>query len=73
MERDLNSIQEIVSITIKPLSRDLPIVTTALKSPLAIRSISLSICCSVDEGELRISYDEWARGWDEPGWEVGGG
>ena len=54
-------------------TRDLPIVTTALKSPFAIRSISFSICGSVDEGELRMVYDEWARGWDDPGWEVGVG
>jgi hypothetical protein len=31
-------------------------VAIALKSPLAIRSISSSICCSVEEGELRIVY-----------------
>jgi hypothetical protein len=33
-----------------------PIVTTTLNKPLAIRSISCSICCSVEEGELRMSY-----------------
>lgn len=33
-----------------------PIVTTVLKSPLATRSISCSICCSVDAGELRMAY-----------------
>jgi hypothetical protein len=35
-----------------------PIVAIALKSPLEIRSISSSICCSVVEGALRIVYDE---------------
>lgn len=34
-----------------------PMVTTALKRPLAIRSISSSICCSVEDGELRSLYD----------------
>jgi hypothetical protein len=34
-------------------------VATVLKSPLATRSISSSICCSVDEGELRMVYVEW--------------
>lgn len=33
-----------------------PIVATALKRPFAMRSISSSICCSVDAGELRIAY-----------------
>jgi hypothetical protein len=45
-------------------------VTTALKSPLAIRSISFSICGSEDEGELRIAYDEWGWGGGGPGCEV---
>lgn len=35
-----------------------PIVTTALKSPLAIRSTSCSISWSVEDGELRIVYVE---------------
>jgi len=70
MGHDLNPTHHDVSIIIRLiLSGDVPIVTTALKSPLAIRSISFSICCSVDEGELRIAYDEWGRGGD-PGWEV---
>ena len=36
-----------------------PIVTTALYNPLAIRSISSSICCSDEEGELSTVYEEW--------------
>ena len=36
-----------------------PIVTTALYNPLAMRSISSSICCSDEEGELSIVYEEW--------------
>jgi hypothetical protein len=35
-----------------------PIVATALNSPLATRSISASICCSVDEGEFKMVYVE---------------
>lgn len=71
MGHDLNPTQHDVNIitTSTYIEWDVPIVTTALKSPLAIRSISFSICCSVDEGELRIAYDEWGRGGD-PGWEV---
>ena len=37
-------------------------VTTTLKIPDATRSISSSICCSVEEGELRSAYVEC--GWD---------
>jgi len=33
-------------------------VATTLNRPFAIRSISSSICCSVEEGELRIAYVE---------------
>ena len=33
-------------------------VTTTLKRPVAIRSISSSICCSVDDGEFRSVYEE---------------
>ena len=33
-----------------------PIVATALNKPFAMRSISSSICCSVDAGELRMAY-----------------
>lgn len=35
-----------------------PIVATTLNNPRAIRSISASMSCSDDEGELRIWYDE---------------
>lgn len=53
--------------------KDGPRVTTALKSPLATRSISSSICCSVDEGELRMPYvDVEASELDCPAGEVGG-
>ncbi len=31
-------------------------VAMALNIPLATRSISASICCSVEDGELRIAY-----------------
>ena len=31
-------------------------VATTLKRPVAIRSISSSICCSDDDGELRSAY-----------------
>jgi hypothetical protein len=52
-------------------------VATVLKSPLATRSISSSICCSVDEGELRMVYVEWGiavgTGWDPEAVEVGRG
>ena len=34
-------------------------VATTLKSPVATRSISASISCSDEEGELRIAYVEW--------------
>lgn len=37
----------------------IPIVATTLKRPDATRSISSSICCSVEEGELRSRYVEW--------------
>lgn len=33
-----------------------PSVAIALNNPFATRSISSSICCSVDDGELRIAY-----------------
>lgn len=39
-----------------------PIVAMALNRPLAIRSISASICCSVEEGEFRMVYVEWGVG-----------
>jgi len=35
-----------------------PYVATALKRPFAIRSISSSIICSDDAGELSVIYDE---------------
>jgi hypothetical protein len=35
-------------------SCDEPSVATALNKPLATLSISSSICCSVEEGELRM-------------------
>ena len=41
-------------------------VATTLNSPLAIRSISLSISCSDEAGELRMAYDDEAV--DGPGW-----
>lgn len=34
----------------------IPIVATTLKRPVAMRSISSSICCSEEEGELRRVY-----------------
>lgn len=39
-----------------------PMVATTLKSPLAIRSISSSICWSDDDGELRTEYEEYVFG-----------
>ena len=36
----------------------LPMVATTLNKPLAIRSISSSICCSLVDGELRSTYVE---------------
>lgn len=44
-------------------------MTTALYKPLAIRSISSSICCSDEEGELSIVYEEWGI---VLGWTAGG-
>ena len=43
-------------------ARDSPIVTTPLKSPEATRSISSSICCSEEDGELSRAYEEWGSG-----------
>ena len=43
-----------------------PMVATTLNSPPAIRSISLSIWSSVEEGEFRMVYEESC--WDGPGW-----
>jgi hypothetical protein len=40
------------------VSKYSPVVTTALNNPLATLSISSSICCSVEEGELRVVYVE---------------
>lgn len=37
---------------------NIPAVTTALNSSLDTRSISSSICCSVDDGEFRMVYVE---------------
>lgn len=45
---------------------DPPIVATTLNNPLATRSISSSISCSVDDGELSLVYVEYT-------WLVGGG
>lgn len=50
----------------------LPRVATTLKRPLATRSISSSICCSVDEGELRIVYVDVGMGGVTGFWVVGG-
>ena len=54
-----------------------PIVATTLNRPVATLSISASICCSVDEGELSTAYDECGGGGGAPGDEgvvdVGGG
>ena len=56
---------------------NVPIVAMALKSPLATRSVSASICCSVDEGELRMVYVECGVvvkfGWVEVCVVAGGG
>lgn len=41
-------------------------VATTLNSPQAIRSISLSIWSSVEEGEFKMEYEESC--WDGPGW-----
>jgi hypothetical protein len=40
----------------------IPIVAMELNRPLAIRSISASICCSVEDGELRMVYVECGIG-----------
>jgi len=48
--------EQLRSDIIKTRCIHLPLVATALNKPLAILSISSSICCSVDEGELRIEY-----------------
>jgi hypothetical protein len=50
-----------------------PIVATTLNSPLAIRSISASISCSADDGELRIVYDDRGFGSGDPVWVGGAG
>jgi hypothetical protein len=36
-----------------------PRVAIALNNPFATLSISSSICCSVDDGEFRMTYVEW--------------
>ena len=41
-------------------TKNLPIVATTLKRPVATRSISASICCSVEEGEFNNAYVECA-------------
>ena len=52
----------------------IPIVAMTLNRPFATRSISSSICCSVDDGEFRMVYVDKgivesaaAEGWDGGG------
>lgn len=45
----------------------IPVVATTLNRPVAILSISASICCSLDDGELRMAYEECGGGGGAPG------